>query len=538
MSWQPKINDDEIIAKFQVLKTPSDAADLLEINHKKLNFLIFRKNRTTNYRSFTLKKRSGGTRIISAPAPALKLLQQKLNYVLSLLYKPKAAVHGFIHDKSIVTNCHLHVGKKHVFNIDLKDFFPSINFGRVRGMFMATPYNFPADVATIFAQICCHNNQLPQGAPTSPIISNMICAKLDSQLSRLARQCRCAYTRYADDITFSTQVNKFPRPLAILQQNEKGLVATAGVELKDIIHSNGFDVNESKTRMQSKTKRQDVTGLTVNRFPNVSRDYVRQIRAMLHAWAKYGLEKAQEEYQSLYYKKQTKPHQHPPRFKKVVQGKINFLRMVKGENDLIYRKFANKYCTLVSKPQKYFLNELEEVFAALWVLESSQAEKQGTGFMLDNVGLITCAHVVESDTYAFHHKNTSKKYPVTIISKNDTIDLAILRIDTEQSPHSLKRYDEGEVKLRDRITLVGFPNYQYGDSPHISDGYVSGFRMKSAIKRMRIDTPVIAGLSGGPVLKSGKVIGVAATGADRMENADDTENHGVIPIDALNHLVV
>lgn len=535
MSWQPKITDNEIIAKFHLLKTPADAADLLEVDHKKLNFLIFRKNRTTNYRSFKLKKRSGGERIISAPAPALKLLQQKLNYVLRLVYKPKASAHGFIHDKSIVTNCHVHVGKKHVFNIDLKDYFPSINFGRVRGMFMATPYNLPDRVATVIAQICCHNNQLPQGAPTSPIISNMICAKLDSQLSRLAWQSRCAYTRYADDITLSTQINEFPRPLAILQQNEKGYFATAGNGLKNIIHSNGFVINENKIRIQSKTKRQEVTGLTVNKFPNVSRDYVRQVRAMLHAWGKYGLEKAQEEYHSRYCKRQTKPHQRPPSFQKVVQGKINFLRMVKGESDLIYRKFANKYCTLTGKSQKYFLNEIEEVFASLWVLESPQTQKQGTGFMLENVGLITCAHVVESDTYAFHYTDKSRRYPVPIISKNDTVDLAILKIDTELCFHFLKR-DEGEVKLRDRITLVGFPNYQYGDSPHISDGYVSGFRMKSTIKRLRIDTPIIAGLSGGPVLRSGKVIGVAVTGADRMENADDTENHGVIPIDALKHL--
>jgi S1-C subfamily serine protease len=258
---------------------------------------------------------------------------------------------------------------------------------------------------------------------------------------------------------------------------------------------------------------------------------------MLHAWEKYGLEKAQEEYDNRYSKKHKKSHQDLPKFQKVVQGKINFLRMVKGESDLIYRKFTNKYCVLMGKPQKYFLNELDEVFAALWVLESPQLGKQGTGFMLDNVGLVTCAHVVENDTYAFHHSDTSKQYPVTIVAKNDTIDLAVLSIDIISHSHALTLQNNGEVKQRDRITLVGFPNYQYGDTPHISDGYVSGFRMKSAIKRMRIDTPIIAGSSGGPVLKAGKVIGVAVTGADRMENANETENHGVIPIDALNYLM-
>ena len=154
------------------------------------------------YKTFDIPKKSGGTRQISTPITALKIIQRKLNQVLQAVYQTKPSVHGFVSSKNVVTNAQNHVKKRYVLNIDLKDFFPSVNFGRVRGMFMATPYGLHPDVATVLAQICCYNNHLPQGAPTSPIITNMICAKMDGQLQRLAKECKATYTRYADDITF------------------------------------------------------------------------------------------------------------------------------------------------------------------------------------------------------------------------------------------------------------------------------------------------------------------------------------------------
>jgi S1-C subfamily serine protease len=363
----------------------------------------------------------------------------------------------------------------------------------------------------------------------------MICAQLDSQLSRFAYQNRCNYTRYADDITFSAQVSQFPMPIATLIQGQRGLVAEPGDELRTLIQSNGFAINEQKVRVQTKTKRQEVTGLTVNEYPNVSRIYVRQLRALIHAWKKFGLEKAEEIHHSLYISKHRHPNQPLPKYRKIVEGKINFLKMVKGEDDQIYRKFANEYRVLLGKEPKYVVGETEAIFASLWILESPESHKQGTAFFLKDVGLITCAHVVEADTYAFQHGDTLRTYPVTVVAKNDVVDLAILRIGREVR-HSLGGDSLSEILQRDRITLVGFPNYQNGDSPHLTEGHVSGFRMKSGIRRLRIDTPIIAGLSGGPVLKAGKVIGVAVTGADRMEEAHRTEDHGVIPISALDHL--
>lgn len=133
---------------------------------------------TSKYRTFLIGKRSGGFRNINSPNESLKILQRKLNHILQLVYKPKPSVHGFTLERNIVTNSKPHTKKYFVFNIDLKEFFPTVNFGRVRGMFMAKPYLLPPKASTVLAQICCHDNQLPQGAPTSPIISNMICARL------------------------------------------------------------------------------------------------------------------------------------------------------------------------------------------------------------------------------------------------------------------------------------------------------------------------------------------------------------------------
>ncbi|MFM7372884.1 MAG: reverse transcriptase domain-containing protein, partial [Sphaerospermopsis kisseleviana] len=109
----------------------------------------------------------------------------------------------------MVTNAKNHCNKKFVLNLDIKDFFPTITQQRIRGVMMSPPYNLPSQIATTISHICCYEGKLPQGAPTSPIISNIVCAKLDSELRLLAKQNKCFYTRYADDITFSTIVKNF-----------------------------------------------------------------------------------------------------------------------------------------------------------------------------------------------------------------------------------------------------------------------------------------------------------------------------------------
>lgn len=334
MSIELSASTDELKSAFFCLETRQDIANLLEISEKQLIYYLYIIPEDRRYKYFEIPKKSGGFREILAPATALKIIQQKLNQVFQSVYKIRPSAHGFVSGKSIVSNSLLHVRKRYVLNIDLKDFFPTIHFGRVRGLFLAPPYNRNNEVATILAQICCYKGFLPQGAPTSPTVSNMICSKLDSQLQRLAKDHRCTYSRYADDITISTSRPKFPKGLGFISEETGELVI--GDELKTIVLQNGFSLNEQKNRLQHYTKRQEVTGLTVNIFPNVQRKYVREIRGMLHAWEKYGYEAAESTYRMKYAGKHSESKRETISFKRVVEGKLNYLKMVKGDNNLVY----------------------------------------------------------------------------------------------------------------------------------------------------------------------------------------------------------
>lgn len=207
---------DELRKKFLALKTRAGVAEFLDIPLSQLTYHLFTVEATGRYSKFNIAKRSGALREIQSPATALKLIQRKLNQALSCVYQPRNAVHGFVTSRglsaprNIVSNARVHLGAEFILNVDLKDFFPSINFGRVRGMFARKPYGLGVKAATVLAQVCCFENGLPQGAPTSPIISNMICGKLDADLQKLAQRYNCLYSRYADDITFSTHAKSFP----------------------------------------------------------------------------------------------------------------------------------------------------------------------------------------------------------------------------------------------------------------------------------------------------------------------------------------
>jgi RNA-directed DNA polymerase len=345
-------NCDELKQRFFELQEPSDVAELLEVSYNRLTYHISILPENKRYIDFSIPKKSGQTRTISAPCTPLKILQRKLSQVLYSVYEPKAPVHGFVPARSILTNAEKHVHKRFILNIDLKDFFHSIHFGRVQGIFMKPPYNLSKEVAVVLAKICCYSGRLPQGAPTSPIVSNMICARMDSELRKLAQEFKCTYTRYADDITFSTTLSNFPSKLAYLENEADKSKVILGERLKLIIQNNGFDINENKVRLQYKNQHQEVTGLTVNQFLNVKRSFVREISSMLHAWDKFGLQSTEQRHYSKYVQDiQESEHQPPsfkeiPSFKEVLRGKINFLGMVRGKDNEIYRKYSDWFHTL------------------------------------------------------------------------------------------------------------------------------------------------------------------------------------------------
>lgn len=238
------------------------------------------------YRSFEIPKKSGELRTIHAPEPQLALLQSRLAELLYACVRERKktnhrlwfASHGFHQDRTIVSNAEMHRRRRFVFNLDLENFFGTINFGRVRGFFMNdSMFALEPKVATIIAQIACHENVLPQGSPCSPVISNLIGNILDSRLLALARDARCTYTRYADDLTFSTNLKLFPAQIAM---NLHGADWEVGNKLRKTIEQTGFVINPVKARMSLRQSRQTVTGLVVNDKANINQDYYRAARAM------------------------------------------------------------------------------------------------------------------------------------------------------------------------------------------------------------------------------------------------------------------
>ena len=191
-------------------------------------------------------------------------------------FKTPVLSHAFEKGKSIITNSQMHRNKKYILNIDLKNFFDSFNFGRVRGFFIKDRnFDVLPEIATVIAQIACYQDKLPQGAPSSPIITNLITRILDYRIVKIAKKYRFTYSRYADDMTFSTNRELNSDKLRASKELENFLA-----ELEELIVSSGFEINPQKTRLSNNMQRQEVTGLVVNKKINVKREYVKNTRAM------------------------------------------------------------------------------------------------------------------------------------------------------------------------------------------------------------------------------------------------------------------
>lgn len=275
--------------------TAEEIAFSMGISVNKLRFLAFNRKTSTvsHYIRFKMPKKSGGERVISAPMPNLKQAQHWiLANILDKLEIHQAA-HGFCRQRSIITNATPHVEKDVVINFDLKDFFPSISYKRVKGLFHSFGYSETA--ATIFALLCTSadieklqldartyyvavgDRYLPQGSPASPAISNLVCRRLDKRLTGMADKLGFTYTRYADDLTFSADGESLRHICNILRRTES------------IVTHEGLRINEDKTRVLRNTQQQEVTGIVVNEKLSVCRKSLRKFRATLYQIEQEGL---------------------------------------------------------------------------------------------------------------------------------------------------------------------------------------------------------------------------------------------------------
>jgi RNA-directed DNA polymerase len=281
------------MSKLNSLKSASSLSDLaamLQFTPSGLSYILFKIPDLAKYQTSQIPKRNGGTRTIKAPTKPLKLVQKRLSILLqdgvdeieAAKGRKDRVAHGFKRQRSILTNAQQHRNRRFVFNLDLEDFFPSINFGRVRVYFIRNNnFALKPDVARVIAQIACHANSLPQGSPCSPVISNLIAHILDMRLIGLASAAGCVYSRYADDLTFSINEKAFPETIALPSSSDPHLW-TPSSELRNLIQWSGFSINSTKTHMQYRTSRQEVTGLIVNKKISVIREYRHNVRAMVH----------------------------------------------------------------------------------------------------------------------------------------------------------------------------------------------------------------------------------------------------------------
>jgi hypothetical protein len=429
------------------------------------------------YTEFKIKKKSGAERCIHAPVKGLKSIQKTLSFVLQCVYEPHNAAMGFVRDRSIVDNAKLHVGSRYVYNIDLKDFFPSVDQARVWKCLQLKPFNLintfdtkisepektsasigfaihekviknikqkrlyikyedillnkgsyylklkagggipytvevdefnifngfiiinvsksnlipikdsiklsnkenneitndkivsiivqlikyhfdkkisknnRNNLANIIASLCCtelnverkkngewikeNRNVLPQGAPTSPVITNIVCQRLDYLLSGVAKRFGLKYSRYADDITFSSMHSVYQPGSAFLK------------ELHRIIAEQNFHIKESKTRLQKDGYRKEVTGLLVNEKVNVQQRYIKQLRMWLYYWERYGYERASGFFLQQYIADKGHVKNGKPDMANVISGKLDYLKMVKGGDNELYLKLKSRFDLLI-----------------------------------------------------------------------------------------------------------------------------------------------------------------------------------------------
>lgn len=336
-------DDDNVNPPLSLLSDPifllriahsvKDVAGALGLDSEKFFYVVQHADDGTYYREFKIPKKKDGFRIISAPKRGLGLAQTKLAKILTEKYKPKPFVKGYVKGESFLTNAQYHERQRWVLNIDVKDFYPSITFPRVRGLFMSEFFGFNDRVATILARITTTRNGLPQGARTSPVIANLIANNLDRKMIALATREKVRYTRYADDITFSSNIKRVPSTLVRSWEPMMGnRKINLGHEVIEAFKTSGLEINEAKTRILFGYERQEVTGLVVNQGANIWRKDISRLRLIIHSVQRHGWHKASTIWVG--------SSGTEAKLRQKIVGWLAFIRQVRGKDDPVLAKLC------------------------------------------------------------------------------------------------------------------------------------------------------------------------------------------------------
>lgn len=497
-----------VFGKHIPIPIPSELADetallaYLKVNSRELKKIWFFRSRM--YSHFFLGKQLGKVRMISAPDNRLMMLQRKLLPLLDQLYRVRNPVHGFVADRSVKTNAEAHVSRRFVVNLDLKDFFPTVTEARIRGLLRSL--GVEARVAEIVAHLCCVGGHLPQGAPTSPTLSNMICYRLDSDLMQVAKGARAIYTRYADDITFSSFQPPAPLFDGALPAVGRFSPDALSSEVKAAFLSNGFAIHPDKAHYADRNSRRIVTGVKINAGLNVDRRYIRHVRALLHSVEKLGLEDAQKRFLEGGGKGALAAH---------LRGKISYVAHLKGQTDPVVRSLALRFNrSFASHPIHLSATADERRDRAVWVLDHT--DQNGTAFFLAGVGLVTAAHCVKDadEVEVLHPSKHTTKFKTKVLKRHEHRDLAVL-------DHSLipgTEYFELEaaiapVTIGDDVIALGYPQWGLVDRLNIRPGKVTQLPVKFGVPQVEVTQELTQGMSGGPIVdQHGRVAAVIHRG--------------------------
>lgn len=461
------------------------------------------------YHEFSIAKGAGKVRTIFAPDDRLKFLQRKLVSLLTPLYRVRHPVHGFVTGKSVKSNAEAHFRKRFVLNLDLKDFFPSITENRIIGVLQSL--GIDDRVAEIVARISCSMGQLPQGAPTSPILSNMICFRLDRELLTFAKSARCIFTRYADDITFSSN-----QPMAAVFKDGPPSAGRLDCdrladELTGIVALNGFLINPNKAHYADKHSRRMVTGIKVNELLNLDRRYVRNIRAALFSVETLGPNEAQLKFQN--------SHGGSGSLANHLQGKLSWLGYIRGQSDPVFRALAMRFNQCFPNEQiNLEATPTEMRDRSVWVIESlknEKSDKQGSAFFLQGIGLVTAAHCVEGldQVSLFHPGKPSNVFKADIQKMDQHRDVAVLGHNVPNTEFYELERAANEIAIGNETIAVGYPGFALGDNLNVREGKVSSLTIKSGVRLIEVQQKLAQGMSGGPLLnQSNEVVGIIHKG--------------------------
>ncbi len=361
-------------------KARIELAEKIGIDIKELTNILYKEKVEDLYNRFEIPKRNGGVRVIYAPDKKIKKIQKNL---AKFLYKEhleyvkekniqKIISHGFEKHKSIITNAIPHKHKRYILNIDISDFFDSFHFGRVRGYFQnSNEFSYSKEFSTIIAQLVCLDSKLPQGAPTSPLIANLIFNIVDLRILRIVKKYKLNYTRYADDMSFSTNSWEF-------FNNYNKFIG----ELEDLLDRSGFKINHNKTRLQYAFSHQEVTGLTVNNKVNANKVFIKNTRAMANSLYKTGEFKIQEDVGTL----------------NQLEGRFAFINQLDWYNNKF--EYINGLSKKNKKIEKNYINGM------------NSREKQYRSFLFYKYFFcpLKPTIVVEGKTDIIHIKSALKKY--------------------------------------------------------------------------------------------------------------------------------